>query len=123
MEANKTRVRMTLVFYLSILFLITLTPISNESEALFGIFRFGGLVERVLNLFLLLPLPFLIMRGFDKESLILLVLCGPSLSTFIEFAQKFIPGRISDPLDFALNSLGYLVCLVFLQRRNGVSVP
>jgi glycopeptide antibiotics resistance protein len=58
------------------------------------------------------------MRGFENVSLLFLVLCGPSLSLFIEFAQKRIPGRVSDPLDFALNSLGYLVCLVFLRRGN-----
>lgn len=123
MKVDKIRARASLVLYLFILFLIVLTPVSNENEALLGMFRFEGLVERILNLFLLFPLPYLIMRSFEREPLIFLVSFGPTLSIFIEYAQKCIPGRVSDPLDFALNSLGYLACLVFLRRGSQFTAP
>jgi glycopeptide antibiotics resistance protein len=121
-KVKKLREPAALSIYLLFLFLIVWSPVSEESEAILGIFRFGGIFEKILNLLLLLPLPFLIMRSFNTIPLRFLVFCGPSLSILIEVVQKLIPGRVSDPLDFTLNSIGYLLCLFSLRRTKRLSV-
>jgi glycopeptide antibiotics resistance protein len=109
--------RVALWVYLVALISIVWTPVSSDSGALLGLFRIEGPIERILNLFLLVPLPTLLIRNFSSLSKFLLLIGGPFVSITIETVQNFIPGRVSDPIDIVLNSLGYMA-LVALQARK-----
>jgi VanZ family protein len=52
---------------------------------------------------------------FPKVKLLKLFLYGVVLSLVIEFSQLFIPGRVSDPVDFLANSVSVLLG-IFLVR-------
>ena len=67
------------------------------------------------NLFMLTPFVYLAKLVFPQIKLIKLFLCGVVLSLTIELAQIFIPGRVSDPIDFLANSAGILLG-IFLVR-------
>ena len=105
------------VTYLIVLLLVVWTPIPSDSGALLGIFRFEGTLERFINLFLLAPMPIFLVKILNKIPLFLLLIIGPLVSGTIEVVQRFIPGRVSDPIDIALNSLGYIFFAI-LQLRN-----
>jgi glycopeptide antibiotics resistance protein len=103
--------------YLLVLMSIVWTPVSSDSGALLGLLRIEGPLERILNLLLLTPLPILLIKNFGNLSKFLLLFSGPLVSITIEAVQNFIPGRVSDPIDIVLNSLGY-TALVALQARK-----
>ena len=67
------------------------------------------------NLFMLTPFVYLAKLVFPKVKLIKLFLLGVFLSLAIELSQVFIPGRVSDPLDFLANSVSVLLG-IFLVR-------
>ena len=67
------------------------------------------------NLFMLTPFVYLAKLVFPQVKLIKLFLCGVVLSLTIELSQIFIPGRVSDPIDFLANSAGILLG-IFLVR-------
>ena len=67
------------------------------------------------NLFMLTPFVYLAKLVFPKVKLIKLFLYGVVLSLVIEFSQLFIPGRVSDPVDFLANSVSVLLG-IFLVR-------
>lgn len=67
------------------------------------------------NLFMLTPFVYLAKLVFPQIKLIKLFLCGVVLSLTIELSQIFIPGRVSDPIDFLANSAGILLG-IFLVR-------
>ncbi len=67
------------------------------------------------NLFMLTPFVYLAKLVFPQVKLIKLFLFGVFISLAIEFSQLFIPGRVSDPLDFLANSASVLLG-VFLVR-------
>ena len=67
------------------------------------------------NLFMLTPFVYLANLVFPKVKLIKLFLLGVFLSLAIELSQVFIPGRVSDPLDFLANSASVLLG-IFLVR-------
>jgi VanZ family protein len=46
---------------------------------------------------------------FPKVHIAKLFFAGIALSGLIEIAQIFIPGRVSDPVDFASNSASLLI--------------
>ena len=105
--------------YLFVLLFVVWTPVSSDSGALLGIFRFEGTLERFINLFLLAPMPIFLVKIFNKLPLFLLLIIGPLVSGTIEVVQRFIPGRVSDPIDIALNSLGYIFfAILLLQNRS-----
>ncbi len=80
---------------------------SNFVEALIqDLFYLAGNFEMIANLLLLSPI-FLIllkMSGREKSGISLFVCVF--LSAGAEILQSSIPGRVSSPTDFALNSLG-----------------
>jgi len=67
------------------------------------------------NLFMLTPFVYLAKLVFPQVKLIKLFLFGVFISLAIEFSQLFIPGRVSDPVDFLANSASVLLG-VFLVR-------
>ena len=69
----------------------------------------------IANLFMLTPFVYLAKLVFPKVELLKLFLYGVVLSLVIEFSQLFIPGRVSDPVDFLANSVSVLLG-IFLVR-------
>jgi glycopeptide antibiotics resistance protein len=98
------------------LLITVLTPSDGINGKLFGILKIEGMLERILNIFLLIPLAILITYSFSRILKRQTWLLGAVVSITIEISQKFIPGRISDPIDVAMNSLGYLATLYFVTR-------
>ena len=109
--------RALLATYLLVLVIVVWTPTSEESGAILGLFRIEGNLERFLNVLLLSPLPVLLKLGFTRIAPSVLLVTGPLLSVAIELVQKYVPGRVSDLIDIALNSLGFLVVAVIVIRR------
>jgi glycopeptide antibiotics resistance protein len=73
------------------------------------------------NLFMLTPFVYLAKMVFPQVKLIRLFFGGVFISLVIEFSQLFIPGRVSDPIDFLANSLSVLfgIFLVRLLQLKG----
>jgi glycopeptide antibiotics resistance protein len=73
------------------------------------------------NLFMLTPFIYLAKMVFPQVKLIRLFFGGVFISLVIEFSQLFIPGRVSDPIDFLANSLSVLfgIFLVRLLQLKG----
>ena len=67
------------------------------------------------NLFMLTPFVYLAKLVFPKVKLLILFLSGVFISLTIELSQVFIPGRVSDPVDFLANSESVLLG-IFLVR-------
>jgi len=67
------------------------------------------------NLFMLTPFVYLAKLVFPKVKLLILFLSGVFISLTIELSQVFIPGRVSDPVDFLANSASVLLG-IFLVR-------
>ena len=67
------------------------------------------------NLVMLTPFVYLAKMVFPQVKLIKLFIGGVVLSLAIELSQIFIPGRVSDPVDFLANSLSVLLG-IFLVR-------
>jgi VanZ family protein len=67
------------------------------------------------NLFMLTPFVYLAKLVFPQVKLIKLFFFGVFISLAIEFSQLFIPGRVSDPVDFLANSASVLLG-IFLVR-------
>ena len=72
------------------------------------------------NLFMLTPFVYLAKLVFPQVKLITLFLSGVFISLTIELSQVFIPGRVSDPVDFLANSASVLlgIFLVRLLQQN-----
>ena len=72
------------------------------------------------NLFMLTPFVYLAKLVFPKVKLLILFLSGVFISLTIELSQVFIPGRVSDPVDFLANSARVLlgIFLVRLLQQN-----
>ena len=72
------------------------------------------------NLFMIKPFVYLAKLVFPKVKLIKLFLLGVFISLAIELSQIFIPGRVSDPVDFLANSASVLlgIFLVRLLQQN-----
>ena len=72
------------------------------------------------NLFMLTPFVYLAKLVFPQVKLITLFLSGVFISLTIELSQIFIPGRVSDPVDFLANSASVLlgIFLVRLLQQN-----
>ena len=73
------------------------------------------------NLFMLTPFVYLAKMVFPQVKFIRLFFGGVFISLVIEFSQLFIPGRVSDPIDFLANSLSVLfgIFLVRLLQLKG----
>jgi glycopeptide antibiotics resistance protein len=100
--------------------LVVLTPVDPNSAGLFGFFKINGAPERVLNVFLLVPLAFfskIIWLKVSSKAIFAICL----LTSFgIEVGQLGISGRVSDPIDVITNSLGAFLALIYIQRLKRV---
>ena len=109
--------RVLLSLYLVLLGYVVFTPAPAQTRFLFSL-QISWLMEKVLNFFLLMPLPILVFwvkREMKTSSLFLL---GPIVSAAIETVQRWIPGRFSTWSDFLLNSSGaILIALLVRQSR------
>jgi glycopeptide antibiotics resistance protein len=83
---------------------------------MFGFIQITGLIERFLNLFLLMPLAILTKISYSQVSFRTIMIICISTSAGIELIQLTIPGRFSDPIDVLTNSLGALFALAGLKR-------
>jgi glycopeptide antibiotics resistance protein len=74
------------------------------------------------NYLLLFPFALLISWVFSTWTLITRLFCSVLISGFIEITQIWIPGRVSDPVDFLSNvlgaAIGLLVYETWLRRKS-----
>jgi len=74
------------------------------------------------NYLLLFPFALLISWVFSTWSFIIRLICSVLISGFIEISQIWIPGRVSDPVDFLANvlgsAIGLLVYETWLRRKS-----
>jgi VanZ family protein len=67
------------------------------------------------NYFMLTPFVIIGHLAFPRVSLTKLFLCGVAISAVIEISQIFIPGRVSDIVDFASNCLSLILGVVAVR--------
>ncbi len=74
------------------------------------------------NYLLLFPFALLISWVFSTWTIITRLICSVLISGFIELFQIWIPGRVSDPVDFISNVLGAAIGLLlyetWLRRKS-----
>ena len=71
---------------------------------------------------MLTPFVYLAKMVFPRAKLLILFFGGVFISLVIEFSQLFIPGRVSDPIDFLANSLSVNLRKGFCKRNLHVFV-
>ncbi len=114
------------IAYLGVVGWITLgpQPITPDQEVL--IFRILGvlqqvewlswlrynMVEFIANALMFLPIGLFFLLLFGRRLWWLAMLLGAGLSCAIEFAQLFLPDRVSDPRDLLANSVGAVLGVV-----------
>lgn len=108
--------RIILGLYTFVLMAIVWSPVKADGGKLLGLFLVSGILEKLLNLILFVPLPLLIREAFSRLSLVTLLYIGPVATVTIEIVQRFIPGRVSDLSDIVMNTLGYWMALFFSLR-------
>ena len=78
-------------------------------------------VEFLSNVAMFVPIGIFFVLLFGRRLWFMSVISGVLLTLTIEFAQRFIPGRISDVRDLVANSLGtavgVLLALVLTQAK------
>jgi glycopeptide antibiotics resistance protein len=90
---------------------------SHESTRWLTYYR----VEFLANVGMFVPIGIFFVLLFGRRLWFMSVISGVLLTLVIEFAQRFIPGRVSDLRDLVANSLGtvvgVLVALVLTQAK------
>jgi glycopeptide antibiotics resistance protein len=109
--------RAQLFIYLVLLSYLVFTPVTDESGPI-TFFTINPMMEKILNFFLLMPLPILLHYIWLTLSGSTLAVIGALTSALIEIAQRWIPGRDSDWRDFLLNSSGAVVITLLLRRSR-----
>ena len=97
---------------------VVFTPADPNSKELFGIIQLTGVLERFLNLFLLVPLAVFLWILFLRISLKVAFAICLLTSLVIEIAQLRIPGRVSDPIDVFTNTLGAACFLIYANWKE-----
>ena len=82
----------------------------------------SGNLEFIGNIFLLVPMFMILIKLFGRlKDIYALIICL-LLSAGAEFAQRFIPGRVSSLRDFILNSSGavavFLIHLLYVKKQS-----
>jgi glycopeptide antibiotics resistance protein len=121
--------------YLGLVGWITLgpQPLDTHGDAwLWSLLRFFGRhdatswltyqrVEFLANVAMFVPVGMFFLLLLGRRLWFVSVLLGVALTTLIEFAQLFIPGRVSDVSDIVANSLGSLVGVLVALVVTAVS--
>ncbi len=94
---------------------------SNFLKKLFqDLLYLSGNLEFIGNIFLLVPMFLLLIKLYLRLKAVYAVMFCILLSAGAEFAQSFIPGRVSSTRDFILNSSGaaaaFLIHLLYIKR-------
>lgn len=82
---------------------------------------YGGNFQWLANFLMLAPLPFLLLLVWGKLKPQILLLIGLLTTLTIETTQIYIPGRVSDLRDVAMNSAGVVVSVLLIkytQRKS-----
>jgi glycopeptide antibiotics resistance protein len=106
---------------------IDLVPFRDEVRAI-SAWQHGHLARRVfselaLNVLLLVPFTLLLARAFQlsrgsRGFVRLTVLLGCMGSVLIEVGQLFVPGRTTSLTDALANSVGVVIAVKIMSRRN-----
>jgi hypothetical protein len=105
-----TRQEIAVAAVLVVILVITLTPAGNGPPLQFSFALGTGnrwLADGILNLCLFVP--FGLALGWKARSPAKAVVCGLLLSTFVELAQMWIPGRDPSLSDIIANTIGTTV--------------
>lgn len=104
---RKTTLNIAIAAFLSVLLVLTLVPSTSgtiDFRTLCLICGERGLADAILNVILFMPLGLLL--GARIRSRVVAYVLAIGISTGIEFAQVFIPGRDSSFADIIYNGLG-----------------
>ena len=107
--------------YLIALGWVVLTPANPNSNGIFGFIQISGILERFLNLFLLVPMTIFLMKIFPKKSPRAIFAVCLLTSLTIELIQLRIPGRVSDPIDVLTNSTGAASTLMYSKKMAAIN--
>ena len=89
---------------------------SNFLKKLFqDLLYLSGSLEFIGNVFLLVPMFAILIKLFLRLNAVYSLMFCILLSAGAEFAQSFIPGRVSSIRDFILNSSGAVAALLIHQ--------
>ena len=111
-----------LIYMCIVIVLITLVPFEFRMPERFHITWSTNLADLVTNIFLFIPVGFLLRlirrKGTDSFCLQALIL-GVLLSFAVEAAQVFIPGRYTQVIDMMTNGFGaWLGAIIFVLLKN-----
>ena len=103
---DRFRLKFFFATYLILLAFAVFTPVDSGGSSWIGLIGANPLWEKLINLGLLAPLSVFIYRMGARLTNIQNAIVIFVFSGTIETIQLFIPGRVSDPLDVALNLVG-----------------
>ena len=78
----------------------------------------SGNLEFIGNIFLLIPIFVILIKLFARLHAVFALTICILISASAEFAQSFIPGRVSSPRDFLLNSAGSLIAFLLSKAYS-----
>ena len=105
------------------LFYLVWTPGSriscnNQNSISIEVFCLGPKLNLIGNFLLLFPTAFLVSLLYKKTSLLVISVFIASLAFTIEITQFIVPLRDPSALDFLLNTIGALMCLLISDRTG-----
>lgn len=92
------------------------TPIDPNESLFHKILYISGPIEKIGNVFLLIPVFLVLIYIFPQLRLRYVALICIAISACIEVSQLWIPGRVSSLLDFIGNVSGVLIAMLLLSR-------
>ena len=82
----------------------------------------SGNLEFIGNIFLLIPIFVILVKQLPRVHAVFALTICTLLSASAEFAQSFIPGRVSTIRDFILNSIGvisaFILYLLYSKKNS-----
>jgi len=91
-------------------------------ELLQDLLYLSGNLEFIGNIFLLTPIFVILVKLFARVHAVFALTVCILISASAEFAQSFIPGRVSTIRDFILNSIGaisaFILYLFYLKKKS-----